>query len=231
MKRSNHRLPTRNGFTLVELLVVITLIITLAGLIFAMVTKMRKRAEAAKQTSILHQVGPLMILHTTEKNGLLPATVSTKEYGSVHWHQALHALINSELPIDKVKSFDYWEKGNPLIKNPLYKTPIGNLKLSPWCPGYGMNTKIVDNLKLPVDYNNGEWQANRAIPLAAIGNPARTPLVAPAPDYHYGTIKAKDPNLDQFLISKQIPILFVDGHIETISPKEYEARQLNLMPR
>jgi prepilin-type N-terminal cleavage/methylation domain-containing protein len=231
MNKSNSRLSARNGFTLVELLVVITIIITLAGLIFAMVTKMRKRADAAKQTSILHQIGPLMVLHTTERNGLLPATVSTKEYGSVHWHQALHALINSELPIDRVKSFDYWNKGNPLIKNPLYKTPVGNLKLSPWCPGYGMNTKIVDNLKLPVDYNNGEWQANRAIPLAAIGDPARTPLVAPAPDYHYGTIKAKDLRMEQFLISGQIPVLFVDGHIETISPKEYEERKLHLMPK
>lgn len=222
---------TRNGFTLVELLVVITIIITLAALGLSMVTKMRQRAEAAKQVSILHQIGPLMMLHTTEKNGLLPATVSTKANGSLHWHQALHALISSELSVDKVKSSDYWKNFNPLIKNPLYKTPIGNLKLAPWCPGYGMNTKIVDNLRLPVNYSNGEWQANRAIPLAAIGDPARTPLVAPAPDYHFGTIKAKDSRMEQFMINKQIPILFVDGHVENIAPREYEARNFHLMPR
>jgi prepilin-type processing-associated H-X9-DG protein len=232
MKKPNQSPEQRSGFTLVEILVVITLIITLAALSFMMVTKMRKRADAAKQTSIMHQVGPLMVLHTTEKNGLLPATVSTKKEGSLHWHQALHALINSDLPIDMVKSYDYWNKSTPLIKNPLYKKPSPNgLKLQPWCPGYGMNTKIVDNLKLPVDYANGEWQANRPIPLAAIGDTARTPLVAPAPDYHFGTIKDKDPNMEQFMINKQIPVLFVDGHVENMAPKEYEARKLNFMPR
>ncbi len=220
------------AFSLVELLVVFGIVTVLAGLIFTMVTRMRKKADEAKQVSILHQIGPLMVLNTTESNGLLPATVSTKEKGGVHWHQALHGLLNPDLSIDRVKSYDYWNKSNPLIKNPLYKSPSPNgLKLQPWCPGYGMNTRIVDNLKLPVDYTNGEWQANRPIPIAAIGDTSRTPLVAPAPDYHFGTIRDKDPNLAQFLINKQIPLLFVDGHVETIAPKDYEARKLHLMPR
>lgn len=92
-----------------------------------------------------------------------------------------------------------------------------------------MNTKIIENLNLPV--GDGQWQANIAIPLAAIGDVARTPLISPAPDYHYGTIKDKNPDLEQFLINKQLPILFVDGHVETIYPKEYEARKLHLMPK
>lgn len=231
MKRPEGPRRGKTGFTLTELLVVILIVVTVAGLLFAMVTKMRSRADAAKQTSILHQITPLMILHTTEKAGLLPETVSTKKNGSLHWHQALHALTTPDLTIDQVKSYNYWNNSNPLIKNPLYKEPVGNLKLAPWCPGFGMNTRIVDNLKLPVDYPNGEWQANRAIPLAAIGDPSRTPLVAPAPDYHYGTIKDKDSRMTQFLINKQLPVLFVDGHVETIAPKEYEARKLHLMPR
>jgi prepilin-type N-terminal cleavage/methylation domain-containing protein/prepilin-type processing-associated H-X9-DG protein len=232
MKSPNGLSTLKRGFTLVELLVVLLIITVVAGLLIGMVTKMRQRADMAKQTSILHQIGPLMVLHTTERSGLLPATVTTKANGSIHWHQALHALTSSDLPIDMIKSYDYWNKHNPLIKNPLYKkTSPGGLKLQPWCPGYGMNTKIVDNLKLPVDYSNGEWQANRAIPLAAIGDPARTPLVAPAPDYHFGTIKDKDPNMEQFMINKQIPVLFVDGHVENIAPKEYEARRLHMMPR
>lgn len=231
MKKTNQYPQIANGFTLVELLVVITIIIVLAVLSFTMVPKMRQRAESTKQTSILRQIGPLMVMNTTEKSGLLPATVTTKANGSVHWHQALHAMINPELPIEVIKSNEYWNNNNPLIKNPLYKEPVGNLKLAPWCPGYGMNTKIVDNLNLPVDYSNGEWQANRAIPLAAIGDTARTPLVAPAPDYHYSTIKANDPRMAQFIVNNQIPILFVDGHLENIAPKDYEARKLHLMPR
>lgn len=236
MKRSNYRLPTRKAFTLVELLVVITIVIALAALTFSTVTRMRKRADGVKQTSIMRQIGPLMVLHSTDNGGMLPAGVSKP--GSVHWHQTLHALMSPELPISKVTSFEYWKNNKPLIKNPLYKKPIGNGgatldPMNPWVPGYGMNTAIVDNLKL-LDWGNNpnnEWQANKRIPLAAIGDTARTPLIAPAPDYHYGTIKDKDPNLEQFLINKQIPVLFVDGHIENMAPKEYEARKLHQMPR
>ena len=231
MKKTTHLPRNHGGFTLVELLVVITIIITLAALGFVTMGKMRQRADAVKQTSIVHQIGPLMVLHATDNAGSLPATVTTKEKGSLHWHQAVHAVISSHLSVSKIKSSEYWEKMDPLVKNPLYKKPVGNLKLAPWCPGYGMNTKIVDNLRLPVDYSNGEWQANKAIPLSAIGDTARTPLIAPAPDYHYGTIKDKDPRLEQFLIKNQLPVLFVDGHVETISPKEYTERKLDLMPR
>lgn len=231
MKNPKALRRNKAAFSLVEILVVLVVIAALSALIFAMVTRMRKKADEAKQVSILHQIGPLMVLHTTEFNGLLPAGVAKP--GNVHWHQALHALLNPDLPIDKVKGYDYWNKSNPLIKNPLYKKPVGTLDpKNPWVPGYGMNTAIVDNLDL-MDWANskGEWQANRPVPLAAIGETSRTPLIAPAPDYHFGTIKANDPKYEQFLINKQIPLLFVDGHVETIPPKEYEARKLHLMPR
>lgn len=232
MKKLTQFPRNRNGFTLVELLVVITIIITLAALSFTMVPKMRKRADAAKQISIVQQIGPLMVLFSTENNGSLPAGVSTKAKGSIHWHQALHALISPELSMGQVQSNNYWDTKNPLIKNPLYKKTIGTLNpKNPWVPGYGMNNKIVENAKLFVDYGNGEWQSNSPIPLSVISDPARTPLVAPAPDYHYATIKDKDPGMAQFIINKQIPILFVDGHVENMAPKDYQVRKLDLMPR
>lgn len=83
MNQLNSIQQNRNGFTLVEILVVITLVILLAALSFTLVPKLRKRADAAKQVSIVQQIGPLMIWHTAEKNGLLPPIVTTQENGSL----------------------------------------------------------------------------------------------------------------------------------------------------
>jgi prepilin-type processing-associated H-X9-DG protein len=37
--------------------------------------------------------------------------------------------------------------------------------------------------------------------------------------------------MKDFLIDGKVPILFVDGHVETISPKDYMARKLDDLPR
>lgn len=230
MKTNNHISRDRNGFTLVELLVVITIIITLAALGLVTMGKMRQRAESVKQTSIVHQIGPLMAMHAAENSGKLPAAYSKTT--RLHWHQALHVLMSPELTVDQVKSTSYWNNKNPLIKNPLYKKPVANLDpKSPWVPGYGMNTNLVENTGTPVDYSAGNWQGNSDVSMSKIGNLAKTPIIAPAPDWQYGTIKNKDPRMEQFIINNQIPILFADGHVESIAPRDYEARKLHLMPQ
>jgi prepilin-type N-terminal cleavage/methylation domain-containing protein len=230
MKTTHHFLRDRNGFTLVELLVVITIIVALAALGLGVMSKMRQRADSVKQISIVRQIGPLMTMHAGDNNGYLPASYS--KLTRLHWHQALHVLMSPEFTVDQVKGDTYWKSRNPLIKNPLYKKPVDNLDpKSPWVPGYGINTKLVDNTKTAVDYANGEWQGNARVSLSKIGNLAKTPLVAPAPDYHYSTIKTNDPRMEQFIVNKQIPILFADGHIESMPPRDYEARKLHLMPQ
>ena len=60
------------GFTLTELLVVITIIVVLAVLSTLGVSKLRSSARGATCTSNLRQLGAAMISYTTDENGQLP---------------------------------------------------------------------------------------------------------------------------------------------------------------
>jgi len=59
----------RNGFTLTELLVAITIIIVLAGVVFAVTSSIKQRAGAAKRLSDIRQAGSILISNAGETNG------------------------------------------------------------------------------------------------------------------------------------------------------------------
>jgi prepilin-type processing-associated H-X9-DG protein len=68
-----------------------------------------------------------------------------------------------------------------------------------------------------------------------LADPGRTPLVAPCDNFffRYDTEQLKtfgNSTLKDFLSNGKLPVLFVDGHVETISPSEYEERKLYLVP-
>lgn len=63
----------RRGFTLVELLVVVAIIILLAALSFPLVGKMRQAAEATNCVSNLRQVGLAINMYASDHGNKLPA--------------------------------------------------------------------------------------------------------------------------------------------------------------
>lgn len=62
--------PRLHGFTLVELLVVITLILTLAGLSFPVFNKMRARADNIRAISNMRQIGVAIASYTSDQDHL-----------------------------------------------------------------------------------------------------------------------------------------------------------------
>jgi prepilin-type N-terminal cleavage/methylation domain-containing protein len=67
--------PVRAGFTLVELLVVITIIAVLAALIFVMVGKTREKAKAIVCINNLRQIGSALAAYAADNDGVMPPHV------------------------------------------------------------------------------------------------------------------------------------------------------------
>jgi prepilin-type N-terminal cleavage/methylation domain-containing protein/prepilin-type processing-associated H-X9-DG protein len=71
----------RAGFTLVELLVSITIIITLAALIFAVTGKIRDSARQTTAMTALRQIGIANVAYSTENNGAINVVRDAGEWG------------------------------------------------------------------------------------------------------------------------------------------------------
>lgn len=80
------------GFTLVEPLVTITIIVLLAGLSFMGITKAKEAANRSASTANLRQLGVTMIAFTVDNNGFLPAT---RKSDGTYWPQLVWASLES----------------------------------------------------------------------------------------------------------------------------------------
>jgi prepilin-type processing-associated H-X9-DG protein/prepilin-type N-terminal cleavage/methylation domain-containing protein len=63
---------SKKGFTIVELLIVITILIVLAFLSFIGMSKIKSKARGATCASNLRQIGTAMVAYAVENNGQLP---------------------------------------------------------------------------------------------------------------------------------------------------------------
>lgn len=81
----SHLCPTKGkpqqGFTLVELLVTITIIVTLAALVFAVTGRVRTQAQQANAVSSLRQIGIANVAYSAENNGAINVVRDAGEKG------------------------------------------------------------------------------------------------------------------------------------------------------
>jgi len=63
-----------HGFTLLEALVVITILVVLAALVLPLMSRAAMSANSVKCTSNLRQIGTAMLLYATDNAGVLPAS-------------------------------------------------------------------------------------------------------------------------------------------------------------
>lgn len=73
-------LAVRRGFTLVEMLVVIGIIVILAALLFPLLSKMRRSADLASGQSALRNIGTAIASYTAENNTRLPSISQWTEF-------------------------------------------------------------------------------------------------------------------------------------------------------
>ena len=226
----------RSGFTLVELLVVIVIIAALAALSFTVLPRMMRKAKASEALSNLRQIAPLLTTYATDHSMMLPAAENNEVIvdGVASRLQWTGVCLNLLFPDVAVTEFDrkaWWDQNKPFLKNPLFKG------WTPTNPGYALNEMIAENADAARETPSGTELLNFSVPLAAISEPARTPWIAPSEITRYRLDSAGDANTfrtggrQNLLVDGKLSVLFVDGHVETLTPTEYVTRKLYEFPR
>jgi prepilin-type N-terminal cleavage/methylation domain-containing protein/prepilin-type processing-associated H-X9-DG protein len=234
--------PQKAGFTLIELLVVIAIVAGIAGLSYTLIPKLMARGKAARELGNLRQMSPLFGSYAADHQMKLPACKGPVVQADgttedLQWNEVLLALVYSSTDPAEFRTKDWWDRNDCFMRNPRFKESAQPRGWEPLNPGYGLNEMIPENLALAstgVVPPRAELQTV-STPLAALADPGRTPLVAPCDNFffRYDTEQLKtfgNSTLKDFLSNGKLPVLFVDGHVETISPSEYEERKLYLVP-
>ncbi len=243
MKKKPNSIRTSAGFTLVELLVVIAIIGTLAAVAFTMGPKMMKRGAAAKSTQNIRQIGTLIMGYTGDSAGRLPpgrgeVQDASGKWVQTHWHEALLLQAYPDVPLANMDE-KWYESVKPFMRNPLCTATSKPHAFAKWNPGYAMNRQISANLKLDIsdDWSEGKnGPQTTQVPLSAIPDPSLTPIVAPRDDWHYNAADLQSADLKGFLVEGKMPVLFIDGHVETMTPNDYalprpKGRDLGNVPK
>ena len=246
------------GFTMIELLIVITIIAVLSLVGFSFVSKMKKKATQVKSMNNMRQIGQMAVGYGADHGGRLMPIKEWRKFGNggeyhVHWHQAIIEDIDTTGQASaNLWNRNWWLETEPIVLNPLLKNvPTWQI----WTPGYAMHNKIHQNVeeryeanKYDEDGNLLSWEKRfwgSRPSLAAIPDPARTPLLVQNLNYHIGgflngTKLGSDKRLEKFLIEGKMSIIFVDGHSELLRfaddkgnrlpTCEYVERGLDQMP-
>lgn len=227
MKKNPTLLRKSTGFTLVELLVVFVIVATLAAVAFTMGPKMKRRADAAKSVMNMRQIGSTMGIYMADNSNALPTPrMEIKEANGstshVHWHQAMLAQVYPGVETSKFNEKTWWNANKPFLWNPLMTAKSKPNAFEPWFPGYSINMQI--NYNLTGNYN---WNAETGGPqtskitLSMIPEPSRTPMVSVRGDWHYTAADLLKADVKSLLVDGKLPVLFVDGHVENLTPNEY----------
>ncbi len=199
------------GFTLVELLIVIVIIAVVAALSTAGYMKAKKSAKAAVSVSNLRGIGQTMVAWSTDHGGAFPSIrgFDSSEGESSdfrYWHWKLYdETYNNGGQYVQDKQWKDSVFYNPLMNSAL----IAN-----WTCGYAMNARLIEKI-----YQVGFDKAiSTPLKIIAVDDLARSPIIAPRRDHQYRTAS-------ELLYEEngKTPILFCDGHVTSMSRKEYQA--------
>jgi prepilin-type N-terminal cleavage/methylation domain-containing protein len=124
MHHKPNRFRSVAGFTMVELLVVIVIIASLAAIAFTVSARMKTRGESMKSVANMRQVGSLLMGLAIDKSSRLPAPKGAvvdaggNAVEGLYWHQAIVGQLYADLDPARLKDNKWWEQTNPILHHP-----------------------------------------------------------------------------------------------------------------
>lgn len=229
MIKTQHR-----GFTLIELLVVISIIAVLSASAAVMAPKILKKGAQTKSVNSMRQMMSSFQLYANDHANRLPPPVTPAEESpakkDTYWFTQLEYLTSGK-ELEQMLKDSYWKDAkNSIFINPMH--PKRDVKAS--ATGYAMNGVLAYNIAVNREEKmDPEDSVYTAVNLVTLKNAERIPIVMPHWTWHYtcDNREAADKRFEPYLAGSRLPVLFIDGHVETMTPREYARRGLNKLPK
>jgi len=203
MYKNNH------AFTLIEILIVIFIILTIAGLIFPIFSKIREKSNQAVCVSNMGQMFKCIVQYTIENDGYLPLEDNSAKSDSGDpcsgevWFKAVDRyLITDTLPENQTE-ISTREKLLRIKQDPVFKTisqdkkdNTRSIKMNTQLAQGSMCSRMIDSISFP----------SKTVLL--FDGRVNNTTVASQYDGSYGSVAQRH--------SKGANILFIDGHVERI---------------
>ncbi len=132
MKNSDHKTP---GFTIIELLVVVTILIILMGIFVPKVGSMMAKAKENQCRNNLKQLHTAFISYTTDHDGHYPRRFADEWYdyqeGVFTWHNGWVSWANGQLNWKEIN--DPWKKNPGTSHSDEMRDDLGTGNVSKFC--------------------------------------------------------------------------------------------------
>ena len=165
-------LPVRRGFTLVELLVAIVIIVALAALVIGVTRRIQQNAQASSRLSNMRQAGSLLLGIAADRNG----RCSYFSGGAGNFEYRHYLMIANELGLtgNKLVEIMHWdsEKRPPSTGNQHWNCRAINFKNVIY-PDGSSTRWIYESVKDGSDRGGNL----KSLPIAAVARPGSYPLL------------------------------------------------------
>lgn len=233
---------TSKGFTIVELLVVVAIIIVLSAASFAIGKRMIFKARASVMANNMKQISSFITSYATDnQQQILPCRGDVVQMdGSIDpdglWHEIILSMMFETTDPARFKEESFWDGQELFLRNPLFLEGEDPRGWEPLNPGYGYNLMLPENYQTSEGGSTDQDSVERTmVPIAYVDEPTRTPIIAPADNYYYRYDESQigeweTGTISRWLVDGNFPVLFFDGHIESVKPRTYIDRRLHEMP-
>ncbi len=192
-----------HAFTLIEILIVISIILTIAGLIFPILSKIREKSKQVVCMSNMGQMFKCLVQYTIENDGYLPLESNSGTCSGEVWFKAVDRYIITDTLPEGQTEISTKEKLLRIKQDPVFKTisqdkkdNTRSIKMNTQLAKGTMCSRMIDSISFP----------SRTVLL--FDGRVNNPTVASKYDGSYGSVAQRH--------SRGANILFMDGHVERI---------------